>query len=173
MIIFNKRKHFEKVSCDLLNMARNDVSRLNVVLTSIGLKSHIEADKDKFVIVTWLHLLFFQEICLRKKYNEKYNNEVDISIDYMIDRIAERFNYKAEKLTDVYLVFRKQLDNLSDDKICAEVGLFYAVAFHYLHNFLGEYDFEEFGIYDDRVEYTLANFFQQSMQDNLNYLSIT
>lgn len=171
MIILNKNKHFNQVIEDMFNMSMADIRELNLILTPCGAKVHIEKDKEKFVMVTFLYLLFFQECALQKKYYPKYKREASAVIDSMIFHIAHRFNYDEKKITSIYLDVRKMLNDLSNDKKVLEIGLYYGVAVHYLQfAFSGEYNVED-GIYDDDTPYVkVGQFFQRVMTDATEYL---
>lgn len=174
MFIWNKNKHFNKVTEDLFNRSMADIRELNVILTPFGTKPYIENDKEFFVLNTFLYLLFFQEGALRKKYSAKYEYEVAVVLDVLIYQIADRFHHSPQKVKEGYLKLRKVLSALSEDEEIAKVGLYYGPAFSYLHTtFSGEYNPENVGIYDGRVEYTVANFFQRAMRDNMRYLGVS
>ena len=173
MFIWNKNKHFSKIIVEFFNNSMADIRELNVILTSFGAKPIIEADKEKFVLKTFLFLMFFQECALQKKYYPKYKEEVSVVLDAMIYKIADRYHYIPQKLTDGYLGLRKLLDNMTNVEQVVEIGLYYIVAVGYLQmTFSGKYNPGDVGIYDDRVEYALANFFQRVTRDNMNYLGL-
>ncbi len=172
MLIINKNKHFNRVTEDLFNMAMADIRELNLLLTPCGAKPLIEKDKEKFVTVTFLYVLFFQESALQKKYYPKYKREASVVIDAMLYQIAERFRYDPKKLTDIYLDVRKMLDGLSNDSEVVKAGLYYGVAIHFLqYAFSGEYDIED-SIYDDDTPYVrVGQFFQEVVNSATAYLT--
>ena len=171
MFILNKNKHFNKVIEDLFNMAMADIRELNILLTSCGAKQLIEKDKEKFVTVSFLYVLFFQECALQKKYFPKYKRETSAVLDAMLSQIAERFHYEPQKLTAIYLDVRKMLDELSNDAEVIKVGLYYGVAVHFLqYAFSGEYNIEN-SIYDDDTPYVrVGQFFQEVVNSVTAYL---
>lgn len=173
MFILNKNKHFDKIIVDFFNRSMADVRELNLILTPFGAKPFIERDKGMFVLNTFLYLLFFQEIALRQKYSPKYQKAVSVVLDALMYQIAERLNYNYHKVQEAYVRLRKILANLTEDEEVAKVGLYYGPAFSYLHTtFTGEYNPENVGIHDGRVEFALANFFQRVMRDNMDYLDL-
>lgn len=171
MIIFNKNKHFDKIIVDLYNMSMANIRKLNILLTPCGAKRLIEKNKEKFVIVTFFYLLFFQECALQKKYCPRYKCEVVAVLDALINQIANQFNYDYSKLTCIYYDVRQMLDDLSNNPNIEKVGLYYGVAVHYLqYAFSGEYNIEE-SIYEDDTPYVkVGEFFQQSLTAVIEHL---
>ena len=170
MIIFNKNKHFSKLIEELFNMSMKNIRELNVILTPYGAKPFIEKNKEKFVMISFLYLLFFQECSLQKKYYPKYKEEISTVLDSLIYHISERFNYNPQKISEIYFDIRKHLDNMSNDKMIAEIGLYYGVAVHYLqHVFSDEYNVED--VCEDDTPYVIVGtFFQRFTNDCINVL---
>jgi hypothetical protein len=165
MIILNKNKHFNKLTEELFNMSMSDIRELNVILTPCGAKPYIEKDKEGFVTVTFLYLLFLQELNLQKKYYPKYKEEVSVVLDVMITQIAERFHYIPAKLKDIYMDIRSMLDKLSNDSKIAKVGLYYGLAVHYFHFvFSDEYSVDD-SPYEDDTPYVMVGRFFQNVFD--------
>ena len=171
MFIFNKTKHFDKVINTTFNYNMKIINVLNEMLTCFGAKPYIEKDANKFVSITFLHVLFLQECVLQKKYYPKYKNEVSAVFDAMIYEIAKRCNYKFEALKDIYFSLRNIFDKIAIDDKYGDINLYYRFSVSYIFAlFNEEYKPEEHGFELGETEYSLANVFQSVMTDTQKYL---
>lgn len=171
MFILNKKKYFDKIMHTLFNNDMKIINTINELLTTYGAKPHIENDKESFVTITFLHILFLQEGLLQRKYYPKYKYEVSALLDTMIYEMADRCNYQPSKLRDFYLNLRRTLDQMSLETE-NNIDLYYAYAVAYVYDtFDEESKPEELGYEVGEVEEALAKVFQYVMIDSADYIN--
>lgn len=171
MFIWNKNRHFNKITEEFYNRSMADIRELERLLNSYGAKPYIEKNTEKFITASFLYLLYFQECALHTIYASRYRNAASRVTFTLAVEIAGRFHYIPQKYSEAYVELRRKLSDLAFDERFKKVGIYYAPALSYLQTvFSGEYNPEDVGIYDDRVECALANFFQTTMKHNMEYL---
>lgn len=136
MNIFNKKKHFNNLILDFFDSAVPDVKSIYHSLFCSGALPHSGKSVDRFLMVTFMYILFMWECALQKQYFPKYVNEVCITIQSTVHEIARRTNYPISKAEEAYLWIRKHLNGIAEDirkKNLESNDLYQTIAVHYVH----------------------------------------
>lgn len=167
MIIFNKEKHFNKITADFFDRSVADISELDFILFKHGAEKYIEKDSGRFFLFSFLFLLFFQDIALQQKYANKYRSNIALVLNKLIYGFSQRLSYDPKDVSKLYLTVREQLDGLSTKENAMGIDLYHSVAVCYLvGTFRNSYDPDNAEVY-----FELATFFQGRVNKNIEYLS--
>ena len=167
MIIFNKEKHFNKITADFFDRSVADVSELDFILFNHGADKYIRKDPGRFFLFSFLFLLFFQDIALQQKYANKHRSDIALVLNKLIYGFSQRLSYDPKDVSKLYLTVREQLDGLSTKASATGTDLYYSVAVCYLvGTFRNLYNPET-----DAVYFELAAFFKSIVNKNIEYLS--
>lgn len=173
MFIWNKNKHFDKISEEFYNLSMAGVAKITATLYANKAEKYIGEDADKFVMVTFLYFVFLQECSLRMKYRKEYQEEVALVRNKLIFSISDRLNYNAIKIMDIYASIKGILSDMANDERCVAAGLHYAYACHYLISVSSNrYNSEEIGFCDLRVSFLISKTFLQAANDSCKYLGL-
>lgn len=167
MFIFNKEKHFNKITADFFDRSVADISELDIILFNHGAGKYIEKDSDRFFLFSFLFLLFFQDVALQQKYANKYKSDIAIVLNKLIYGFSQRLSYDPKDVSKLYLTIREQLNDLSTRSKSFGLDLYHGVACCYLvGTFRDSYNPENTDVY-----FELATFFQRIMNKNIEYLA--
>ena len=135
MNIFNKNKHFNSLILDFFDSATDDVKTIHHTIHCQGALPLGGKTVDRFLMVTFMYLLFMWECALQKQYFPKYVNEVCTTIQSTVHEIARRTNYPISKAEEAYLWIRKRLNDIAEDARKTNLDsdfLYQTIAVHYV-----------------------------------------
>ena len=171
MLIINKKKYFNEIYTELFKKNMRAIDDMNNLLTYYGAKPHIEKDKYKFILATYLFNLFFLEGALQSKYLPQYQKEVSQIIEASLSEIARRINYEQGKVFHAYLSVRKKLGDMALDDHFTDINPTYIASIWYLiFVFNEEYKPEELGYEAGEVETVISTAYHYLINDTVSYL---